>query len=414
MAGEVKLVVISDLHYCMHQNHEVRPAAATRGAGDYDPVAAFVETLKGEAVSADYVICPGDITDRASPEGLKLGWKKLQEIKAAVGARHLIAATGNHEVCSRNGDPIHDSAGNSEASVDPLGMLQALQDYPSSHWNGEDRSWVYWGRGYEFIDDGVTLFLLINSSHFHPTMRANELERGRISDQALTMLSSEIAEKIEASSARIFIAVLHHPPVSHESLHHSLGRIEMFNGNRLVEVLENSGSPWLILHGHKHHGRLIMAQGTGCPPIVFAAGSIGADLHGQQAGLYTKLQGYVLTLEVPENALPELRGSVTSYAWVENRWTLTKATRHGIPTGCGFSSPSININTLAQQLKSALVARAAPYFTLEEMHSEVPDLRYLMPGQVEQFRRAVQKLGGVFTWPDSQFYPNDVTFEVAK
>lgn len=414
MADEVRLVVVSDLHYRKHQNQEVRPAATARGMGDYDPVAAFVETLRNEGVSADYVICPGDITDRASPEGLKQGWERLKEIKAVVGARHLIAATGNHEVCSRNDDPIHDVAGNAEANVDPLGMLQSLSEYPSSHWNGVDRSWVYWGRGYEFIEDGIALFLLINSSHFHPTMKPNEFERGRISDQTLRRLSDEIGEKIAVSKAKIFIAILHHPPVSHESLQHQLGRIEMFNGSRLVEVLDRSGCPWLILHGHKHDGRLVMAQGAGCQPIVFAAGSIGADINGQQAGLYTKLQGYVITLELSKNPLPSLRGCVTSYAWVDNKWVPATAPRHGIPNGCGFSFPSLNINSLAEKLKNCITEKGAAYLNLDEMKVEVPELRYLMPGQVEQFRLAVQKLGGVFTWPDNQVYPNDVTFEVTK
>ncbi|WP_313457151.1 metallophosphoesterase [Stenotrophomonas sp.] len=414
MATDVKIVVISDLHYRKHANNEVRPAAAARGAVGYDPVAAFVDALRRDDVRADYVICPGDITDRASPEGLKLGWEKLNEIKEVVGARHLIAATGNHEVCSRDDNPSHDAAGNAEASVDPLGMLQALSDYPSSHWNGVERKWIYWGKGYEFISDGSVLFLLVNSSHFHPTMRMNEFERGRISDYALKLLSDEIDQKIEESGAKIFIALLHHPPVSHESLTHSLGRIEMFNGSRLVEVLENSGFPWLILHGHKHAGRLIMAQGAGNQPIVFAAGSIGADLVGHQVGLHTKLQGYVLSLQVSDEALPALKGSVTAYAWVDNSWVPATATNHGIPTGCGFSSPGVNVNAMAESLRDKVAEQNADFLTLSEMQGVVPELRYLMPKQVDQFRRAVVRLGGAFTWPDNQFFPDDVSFEGGK
>lgn len=414
MASEIKVVVISDLHYRKHDNNEVRPAAASLGSAGYDPVAAFVDALKKEAIQADYVICPGDITDRASPEGLRLGWDRLNEIKDIVGARHLIAATGNHEVCSRDTSPSHDSAGNAEAAVDPLGMLQALADYPSSHWNGVERKWVYWGKGYEFISDGEVLFLLVNSSHFHPTMRMNEFERGRISDYSLELLSEEIDQKILDSGAKLFIALLHHPPVSHESLTHDLGRIEMYNGSRLVEVLENSGYPWLILHGHKHAGRLIMAQGAGYQPIVFAAGSIGADILGHQAGLHTKLQGYVLTLEVSEEVLPALKGSVRAYAWVDNSWVPATAANHGIPTGCGFSSPGVNVNAMAEKLRDAVAARELDFLTLSEMQEEVPDLRYLMPKQVAQFRKAVTVLGGVFTWPENQFFPDDVSFKVPK
>ncbi|MCP3035514.1 metallophosphoesterase family protein [Xanthomonas euvesicatoria] len=411
MADQIKLVVVSDLHYQKHQNSEVRPAATSRGAGAYDPVAAFVSVLETNNVRADYVVCPGDITDRACKEGLRSGWESLNAIKVKVGARHLIAATGNHEVNSRAGDAVHDRAGNAEAEVDPLGMLQEIPEYPSSIWNGDDRDWVYWGRGYEFIEDNGILFLLINSSHFHPTMKINEFERGRISDQTLRRLAGELAAKIEVSKPRVCIAILHHPPINHDSLLHDLGRIEMFNGGRLIEVLDKSGWPWLIIHGHKHDGRLVMAQGAGYQPIVFAAGSIGADLQGHQAGIYTKLQGYVITLDLCSDHLPALRGTVCAYAWLDNKWELATHTHHGIPNGCGFSSPTVNPHTVATQLRDHALNNRLEYLNLSEIYELVPDFKYLMPGQVKMFKDAVQRMGGKFTWEKTSSYPDDVTFE---
>ncbi len=412
VGDQVKLVVISDLHYRKHANDEVRPAAASRGGGGFDPVAAFAEMLEKDNVKADYLICPGDITDRASRDGLKSGWEKLNQIKNIVGARHLIVATGNHEVCSRVMDDAHDRAGNAEASVDPLGMLQEIPQYPSSIWNGQDRKWVYWGRGYEFISDGDILFLLINSSHFHPTMKVNEFERGRISDHALKSLASDMKEHLKKVKPKVCIAILHHPPVNHEAQNHELGRIEMFNGGRLVDTFDKSGRPWLILHGHKHDGRVVMAQGAGNHPIVFAAGSIGADLQGHQASLHTKLQGYVLTIEVPENTLPSLRGTIDAYAWIENSWSHATSTKHGIPHGCGFASPPINVNAAAESLKDAANKKGVEYLNLTEIYEEVPEFKYMMPGQVEVFRSAVEHLGGRFTWIEQSSYPADVTFEV--
>lgn len=405
----IKFAIISDLHYRdSHPGKECRPSAAQGNDSD-DPIEAFSKLVGANSLTADYLLCPGDITDKASKKALTEGWKKLQDLEKALGARHLIATTGNHEVDSRAGES-HDKSGNSELEIDPIGHLQGLDGYPSSIWNGEDRKWVYWGRGYEFIRDEEVLFLLINSSHFHPTTRENEFERGRIGDLSIKMLHEEIAEQISKSDARVFVALLHHPPISHESLDFDLGRIEMFNGSRLIEILDRSGRPWLVVHGHKHHGRIVIAQGSGFQPIVFAAGSAGAHLVGKHA-LNARLQCYVVDVEIPNSTLtPSLKGSVRAFSWIDHAWVSALVPTHGIPDGCGFAIPSVDLTALAQQIRKRVLEASGTFSKWNELVAHIPQLLNLLPGQLPMLKSSVEAIGGSFTWPADRAFPDDVYF----
>lgn len=410
MSETLRIAVLSDLHYRCHElGQPCRPASSVDGA-QLDPVAAFLDYVKRNDLKADYLICPGDITDRAAAKPLEEGWRKLQEIKEALAARHLIASTGNHEVESRVPPNTHDKAGNAEEDFDPLKCLQALDDYPSSCWSGIDRKWVYWGRGYEFIEDGDVLFLLINSSHFHPTTQINEFERGKLSDICIQLLRIEIGQRIESTKATVFVTVLHHPPISHESLELDLGRTTMFNGARLIELLDCSGQAWLVIHGHKHHGRIVLAQGSGCQPVVFAAGSAGAAMEGRQ-GLELRLQSYIVEVEVhPKDSLPQLRGTVQSFSWIENDWRPAAIRKHGIPDGSGFASPLVQVQTLLPAIVS-YAERTSAFVKWHELLNAVPQLRNLLPDQMGHLRTAIERKGGVFTWKEGHAFPDDLRLE---
>lgn len=165
----IRLAVASDLHYKLSTGsaEPARPATAVTGIAG-DPMHALLEMIKrenrgGTRLTADYLLCPGDIADRASPPGFDRGWYQLKELRAALGAAHLLAATGNHEVDSRP-DKLADIPGNSEHAIDPLATIQKHTDYPCSCMTEEQR-WIYWGRGYYLVEEPNAIFLVVNSSH---------------------------------------------------------------------------------------------------------------------------------------------------------------------------------------------------------------------------------------------------------
>lgn len=217
----IRLAIASDLHYVEPSNGGVSLPAAANSNPANDPMQVLLARIAKDKTSrehefeADYLICPGDVTNQASAAGFEEGWSRLKALQVALGARHILATTGNHEVHSRAGQK-DDVVGLSTQVLDPLAAIQRHADYPSTCLNGEDR-WVYWGRGYQIVEEPNILFVIINSSHFHPTTRANEFERGRISDIALGLLRTELNQRIAINKRRAFIALLHHHPIPHEA-----------------------------------------------------------------------------------------------------------------------------------------------------------------------------------------------------
>lgn len=410
---KITLAVVSDLHYRKHGSDLIcRPAIAMQGT-HADPMAsliAFLEDYKGrfgESVSvADYLICPGDISDRGSHEGFDEGWSQLKQLQLVLGASHLLAATGNHEVDSRV-SVAHDTAGNAELNVDPIQALQRHDDYPSTLLAGSDRRWIYWGRGYEFIEEEAVLFLLINTSHYHSTTRTNEFERGRIGDIALRCLREEMKLRVNQAKNKLFVAIMHHHPVPHQDLDVDLGKIEMDNGARLMEVFAESDVSWLILHGHKHFPRLVRGQSsTGA--IVFAAGSLGAHLHGTLAAK-TQPQFYLIdAFVVNQDSQPEACGSIRAFSWSGSKWDVATQRNQGLPDRCGYRVPQLDISVLAKTVKEVLDGHSSPFVEWSELVELVPSLGNLLPEETRRLEKSLRVAKVNTVWPDENWFPTDV------
>jgi hypothetical protein len=355
---------------------------------------------------ADYLICPGDVTNQASAAGFEAGWEQLKALKTALGAQHLLATTGNHEVHSRATEK-DDLIGLSTQSLDPLAVIQRHPDYPCTCLSDADR-WVYWGRGYQIVEQPNILFLIINSSHFHPTTRANEFERGRISEIALQSLRADLAKRVAADKARVFVAVMHHHPIPHQAGTTPEENIEMHNGSQLIQLLEQTNVAWLVIHGHKHAGRLIIAQGDNNPPMVFAAASFGAMLDGVLA-TQTHLQFYILHLEVCDQSVePTARGQLRAWHWTGTSWETARKYGHGLPDRCGYQRPPFKPQPVLDSLAGTLAAESRPFLKWEEAVEKHRELGYLLPGQVRFMRdmMATKEIKNV--WEADAWFPQEV------
>ncbi|MGF6998828.1 metallophosphoesterase family protein [Paraburkholderia sp. GAS32] len=408
----IRVAVLSDLHYDRPLGTQPsRPSIARNGPAG-DPMQALLNKIaqsQGDTqLRADYLLCGGDITNKANPEGFLEGWRKLKELQNALGARHLLAVTGNHEVNSRAGEK-DDEAGNSERALDPLAVIQRHADYPSTTFADGDQRWVYWGRGFLFIEEQDILFLLVNSSHFHPTTRQNEFERGRVGDVALQLLRQELKPRVEANRSRAFIALMHHHPIPYEPLDMAEDRINMYNGSQLMESLQETGVSWLVIHGHKHFPRLIPSQGGMGSPFVFAVGSFGAFLDGDLA-LKTQLQFYIAEIELQDQTLrPKAKGHVRAMSWSGSTWAYNNVETGGLPDRCGYQVPGFDLENVIDKLAQILAADTRPYLSWDETLQCVPELRYTQPTDARFLRRILESRGIGATWPDGEWFPTEVS-----
>lgn len=408
----IRLAIASDLHYVEPSGaHPSRPATAKAGTTG-DPMHALLELVKQDAagserqLAADYLVCPGDVTNQASAAGFEVGWTQLKSLKDALGAKHLLATTGNHEVHSRASDKDN-QVGLSTQSLDPLAVIQRHPDYPCTCLTNDER-WVYWGRGYQIVEEPHILFLIINTSHFHPTTRANEFERGRISDIALQALKQDLAIRVATDKARAFVAVMHHHPIPHQASAAPEENIEMQNGSQLIQLLESTNVAWLVIHGHKHEGRIISAQGANNPPMVFAAASFGAMLDGVLA-TQTHQQFYILELEIQDQSIePTARAHLRAWHWTGTSWELAQKHAHGLPDGCGYQIPAFNLQAVLDALVGTLAAEDGPFLQWDEVVEKHSELSRLLPGKVKFMRDMMASKNIRTTWEADSWFPQEV------
>lgn len=408
----LRIAIASDLHYRIHQpGKEPRPETADSGEAG-DPMYGLLRMLEKHSSSdtplrADYLLCPGDVTNQASPEGFRQGWSQLLKLKDALGAQQLIASTGNHEVASRTSDSDN-TIGNSERIIDPLSIVQQFEDYPATCLT-DDQRWIYWGRGFQIIEQPEVVFLVINSSHFHHTTRANEFERGRVSEVALDMLRRDIKDYVDRDRSKAFVALMHHHPIPHQDLEiPNENRIDMVNGTQLMQILEGTDVSWFVVHGHKHHGRLIFSQGGIASPAVFAAGSFGAKLTGAIA-MHTALQFYIAELELFDQGIsPKASVNIRAWHWTNSGWELSTQNRHGLPNRCGYSVPLFDQQVAVAKLKVELEASVSSYWSWDEAINHVPELGHIMPSDTRVLRRIFLAKGIKSTWADGDWFPSEV------
>src|SRR5262245_16592686 len=112
MNESFKIAVVSDLH-CTHSGDpskkDGKPRANTFLLSDLlkrpinkHPVESLKQVVIEEGLTANILLCPGDITDQINQQGLVSGWQFLKEIKSSLSAEMMAITIGNHDVDSRN------------------------------------------------------------------------------------------------------------------------------------------------------------------------------------------------------------------------------------------------------------------------------------------------------------------------
>lgn len=406
MSRKLKIAVITDLHYTKGNGATPLPEVSAN-VNQVDPMEKLKEYLRDNSIKeVDLVLCPGDITTKACIESFSSGWNNLKSLSTSLSAKHLIASTGNHEIISRSPE-INKVPGNVELHVDPQEHLLKTPDYPTAFPESHQR-WVYWGRGYEIVSGEDWVVLIVNSCHYHTTQLANEFERGRVGEAALEELSEALLAHAKDKPFRMVL--IHHPPNNHEERDVELGREPMYNGIKLLNILEDTSLDWLVIHGHKHFQRLVRQSNSEFSPMIFGAGSFGASLKGATA-TKTKNQFYIIELDTAPDALchDRLKGKFTSLYWNLSEWCPAQSEIHGLPDNCGFDlSRKIDIPTIAKKIKDA-IETPAPWRDWDELKSEIDELNYLTPNDINSLKKLLSTINIQYSPNQKSWFPEQVS-----
>jgi hypothetical protein len=386
------VVETPDIPNTLGSHLRLDPAGSLLGAaGTPNPWADLLKLVRVAGLQADAVLCAGDLCVAGDPTSLKAAWHHLNGLRAAIAAPDLFAATGNHDVRSRSNA--------SKVAINPVRMLSAnwgpfeklkrLEPaYPVVRTNAgiddsERRGYrtKYFGDGLVMVTSEHYRVLIINSCSEHTTDPFSN-ERGTYPESAEKALEIELAGCAEQ---RINVALLHHPPETHGR--YNAGAHDFVErGEELVRQLSTHGH-WLIIHGHKHDGRIRYASGSGRPPTIFAAASLGSHLETNRPG--QRNQFYVV--DVHSTVSGELRGAVKAWNWYAGAgWRPAESEDDGIFSGCGFGcreTPESMALKIAKSIGSLGLSLPCDWRSIVD---SVEDLKYLPPESLAMIWQALR------------------------
>jgi hypothetical protein len=395
---ELRIVIVSDLHaFAASDLKAKQPSpshlniALPEDQPTRHPIAGLMKLIEELQLKADLLLCPGDMGDRASREGIQYAWKKLHELKERLDAKFLATATGNHDVDSRG----------KHSTFDPLDILKNL--VPPYPFADDSSTNEYWAAAFSVTEFPACRLVTLNSSAYHGNTTI-EKNHGRITDLTLSKIERYLRGR---KPKPVNLLLCHHHPQQHSEL--GLGEYDtMHQGQQLLDLL-GSGSlgRWLVVHGHKHHPKLTYAAGSSSSPVVFSAGSLSAILYAE-LGTAARNQFYELTFDLNQISRFGPVGRGRSWYWASARGWLPAPPGSGLPAHFGFGwreDPLVLATRFAPLVK--------PGFTpWDEFVNAAPEVAFLAPGDLEQFIAELKGEHSINVTRDSDNSPVEVGREI--
>lgn len=400
--SRITIAVVSDPHFCNAklegEGSEASHIVIERLSESFgkNPWKDLLTLVRDNNISADFLLCPGDITTHAQTKPLEIAWDGLVELGKAMKVSLLACATGNHDVRSRieekNTTTIKDLDLPHQLfeNLKLLSPAYPLQLYTEKSDDSLHRSIRihYFGADFVIHQNEAVRLVVFNSCARHIT-DSDSYERGIIAKSTLHELKQQLAE---TSSKKINIFLCHHHPCLHSQ--DGQGSYDfMHGGDDLLKILEEDGD-WIVIHGHKHEGRLIYAPGSTASPVVFSAASIGAVLSSHSLDKYRN-QFYLLDIELPQLAGP--RGVLRAWDWhLSTGWEEAVTGQQGLRSGMGFGERR-HPNVLASEIASVVGSSLKKW---NDVISACPFIRNLTPETLAAVIKALDKQHNLKTTPD--------------
>lgn len=377
-----RFLLLSDIHATNEDPNSAKAASYVSSknaaaSGGRAPLADLRRQLADEGIAPDYVLCAGDMTNRSDPSSLSYVWSELNSLASSLNAK-LITTVGNHDIDSRY----------QSNKFDPRGYAMALD--PLIPFPGRSNYLEYWAEHFTIIEDEDVRVLVLNTAAFHGggAEAKDELEHGRVSGYTLDLIKRSISELPET---KFNVLLCHHHPLRPEPSDSELEQ-QMRGGPELIELLAQTGDPWVIVHGHKHRPELYYGHGGGNAPVIMGCASFSAQVNFDSQNKNPN-QVHLLTLD-PDAANSHgyaSAGQVLSWNWQPGvGWARAKG-ELGLPyrSGFGYRNPP---RALAKQLEKAI---PKPQGVLDwgQAMEQFPGLAYQIPSDQIALRQLLEQSG---------------------
>lgn len=339
-----------------------------------NPLEGLADFIRDESLTADVLLCPGDLCDKSDWAALPYAWDKLHEIAEALEADTIIATAGNHDIDSRgiNGAP------NVE---DGLTELRPTFPVPLADVR------PFWEERICVVRDDHWQVIVLNSTVMR-LLTTGEKDHGLISDPTLARLKQVLCD----SARPVNVLLCHHHPMPSTHLSPD-DRSQMEGGDRLVKLLDEMSDKWFVVHGHKHEPNLDQLGGSANAAIRLASGSIGANLWPRLAA-HVRNQFHVVEFPLDQlgAAYVKLGGRVYSYTWQPSNGWRAAVKDEGLPARAGFGHWQDG-ESIARQTFDWARSEGLEVLDRDALLDHSPQLDFMLPSDQLRWAKQLEDLG---------------------
>jgi predicted phosphodiesterase len=371
----MRIGIISDIH-CRHSTSFDKVntnlfSDKLRKPFKQHPVQSFLHFIDKEKLKVDYLICPGDITDKADKQGFITGWSFLEEMKEHLEAKELFASLGNHDVDSRK---IH-------SSYDSFEVPKKIKDnFPFKERAHRD---AFYANAFVLIKQDEVAFFVFNSVHSHTN--ATDAKNSIITDEMLEDIESELMTLGDDIAYKV--AFTHHHPIKHSNAGFAYKDTDVIEkGEKLIELLEKYNFQ-VIIHGHKHEPRIVRYNSS----PVFAAGSFSSLENLQE----TNSQNYFHILTLYPN---QVKGYFENYEFT-NMVGWYKASSGKLDHIFGFGA-NLSIKDFTESVDTHMSSGAINYLQYKDFIDTFPDFNCYLPTEQAKIIEKLQADHKIYTIKD--------------
>jgi len=352
----------------------------------------FVDFVRRQGITADYLILPGDLTNRAHPREVRLASDFVYQAACALNVRRdkIIFAPGNHDVDWTMYDPIDDTGVRWEQRYYSIGHNKFLFRRLINLGQGDILSspyFIIWN-----FDD--LLAVAYNSASHDTPVPQNGVHHGLADPNHLDAIRSHLQRIPFDGRLRLFV-VHHHPLDFSNPLPTTPDFSLMTNAEGLLSLLHECCFD-LLIHGHKHHPRFETHSTQTYPHIpVLCSGSFSVEIDTLWAGTIDN-QFHLVTLNGRAGVGNRLVGKIISWSnnhikgWIPSEESTT-GIHHVIPFGSYFMPDELDA-LLDPFVRQWLTTH--DHILWSEVVDQFPELEYLpLDSSIKTFDRIAVKLG---------------------
>lgn len=278
-----RVAVISDLHIGdMAKGKDFSPEK-TENASVNNYLQEFSDFIIAQKITADYLLVPGDISNKAKEAEFGLASELIGKIADILGVprTNILYCPGNHDV-NWDAAKAQQLAGSSVEltyKAKYVNLLEPGRIFFDSQARGVGRfddapylvSWSF---------DDINVFSLNSAIYDGPETKPH---CGEIKSEQLQAIGKLIDSTFDKSKLNIFI-LHHHPKQYHDRTFRQGDTSGMINADGLLHLLARKEIDF-VLHGHKHIPRFDMEiNSVGHPLWILCSGSFSSRLDDRHFG----------------------------------------------------------------------------------------------------------------------------------